>query len=113
MITTKHIKFAKDKSKYEWIYREAAQAYRHNEIWSEDEDSTTEDIKDTCKSKSDEEVIDVIQLPDDTDKKMRSIPEDMETVEARSAEGKRKGGRPKKKICNPYGRKETLRKCKL
>lgn len=105
IVITEHVKFAEDKSEYKWIYREVAQTFRSNEIWSDDEDSTTEDIKDTCKSKSDEEVIDIIQLPDDADKKMKSIPEDMETVRARSVEGKRKRDRPKKKVCNPYGRK--------
>lgn len=40
---------------------------------------------------------------------MESIPEDMEIVGARSAEKKRKIGRPKKKIRNLYGRRGKLK----
>lgn len=107
VITMKHVKFAEDKLGYEWIYRKATQAFRHNEIWSDDEDSI-EDVDDTCDSKSDEEATDIIPS-EDADKNIESIPEDMELVGARSAEEKRKAGRPKKKIRNPYRRKGKLK----
>jgi len=103
VITTKHVKFAEDKSGYEWIYRKATQTFRHNKTWSDDEDST-EDVDDTRDTKSDEEATDIIPS-EDADRNIESIPEDMEIVGARSAEEKRKAGRPKKKIRNPYGRK--------
>lgn len=50
---TKHVKFAEDKTGYEWIYKGTTQAFKHNEVWSEDDqDSSTKEIKSVQESKS-------------------------------------------------------------
>lgn len=99
VITTKHVRFAEDKTGYEWIYRRAAREFKHNDVWIDDDESTEEN----------EPV-----LEPRTKKEKGTTEKFEETEDASENEGivgvqdrdrKPKRGRKKKVIRNPYGRK--------
>ena len=104
VIITKHVKFAEDKIRHEWIYKEVPQRFKYNEVWPGDvDDSTTEEMEPaqkqlSCKKKSPP------RSPKRTDVELGDSSE-RETAEERESTETPRRGRPKRKARNPYGRK--------
>lgn len=99
---TKHVRFAEDKSGYEWIYKREAQEYKYNDTWSENEDSNAEDTNKLMPQKEREDE----SQPSEGES---NVPEEAEIVGVQNAKEIKKRGRSKKKIRNPYGRKGKSR----
>ncbi|KAK2577746.1 hypothetical protein KPH14_012773, partial [Odynerus spinipes] len=96
VITTKHVRFAEDKSGYEWIHKKHVENFRYNEIWERDSEP--------------EEIDKVLDTPEDDaptidiDRKREQATQ-QEIVGAQDANMPKRRGRPVKIIRNPYGRK--------
>lgn len=90
VIVTKHVRFLEEKMGYEWLHNECGNSrtldnnhnYRYVDIDSDDEDKIS------------------LEHPD----RIQAVRTD-ETVGVEDVQSRRKRGRPKKRINNPYGRK--------
>lgn len=111
VIITKHVRFAEDKPGYKWLYKDSTlHKYRYNNIWSEsdsesDSDQTTtpwsnklRTTKEELPSASENDSEDSISERTNSTRIFRTVGEVTEPQ-------KKKVGRSKKVIRNPYGRK--------
>lgn len=92
MITTKLVRFAEDKTGYEWTYRKDAESYEYNQVWLDDTDG--------------EEIAQGVETPRNDTSSEEPNKEDQATkeeeiVRAPNRVKSRKGGR-KKIIRNAY-----------
>lgn len=100
VITTKHVRFAEDKTGYEWIYRRAAQEFKYNDVWNDDDESTEEN-ESILESRTRKEKGTIEKFEEETE----DASENEEIVGVQDKDRKPKRGRKKKIIRNPYGRK--------
>lgn len=106
VIVTKHVRFAEDKIGYEWLYKDnTLHKYRHNDFWSESDSESESDhnsmykpkeVREDLQSASEDSTEDLTTEQENSNERHKKVGEEIESR-------KRKAGRPKKVIRNPYG----------
>lgn len=111
VVITKHVQFAEDKIGYEWLYKDSTlHEYRYNNFWAESDSESEPEHATTYRHNKPRATKEELPSependPEDLASEKTSLTRACRTVGEVAESQKRKIGRPKKTVRNPYGRK--------